>query len=147
MSETLRIGELASAAGVTPRTVRYYEKLGLVPEATRTASGYRAYDPSTQARLTKIGQLKELGLSLDDIASVIDLYFEDPTGVSGKRAALAILQKHLADARRRRQEMEGLERDLLASIERITGLLTRAEAGEFHFGAQTLPDCTDPGDA
>lgn len=80
----MRIGELARQAGVTTRTIRHYEQLGLLRPTERAASGYRYYTEREFARLHKIGQLKELGLSLEEIGSVIDLYFDDPTGARGK---------------------------------------------------------------
>ncbi len=93
----MRIGELAARAGVTPRTVRYYESLGLIPEGEREGTGQHRYGEQTVARLNKIEQLKRLGFSLDEVGEVIDLYFTDPTQKRPKRKVLAILKKHLAE--------------------------------------------------
>ncbi|MDQ7793355.1 MAG: heavy metal-responsive transcriptional regulator [bacterium] len=69
----MRIGALSRKTGIPRSTVRYYERLGLVDPPPRTAGGYRRYGPEHEARLTFVRQAKLLGLSLDDIASLIRL--------------------------------------------------------------------------
>jgi MerR family transcriptional regulator, copper efflux regulator len=97
VNDQMRIGELARRARVTPRTVRYYESLGLIPAGEREGAGQHRYPAQTVARLEKIDQLKQLGLSLDEIGSVIHLYFEDTTGKRAKIRVLEMLRRHLAD--------------------------------------------------
>ena len=63
----MRIGELARRAGVTTRTVRYYEGLGLLV-SRREGSGHRQYDEDALTRMAKIDWLKRMGLTLDEIA-------------------------------------------------------------------------------
>lgn len=70
-SGDLTIGELAGRAGVTAKTVRYYEQIGLLPAAARTGSGYRTYAEDDLLRLQFIGKAKQLGLSLDEIRGVL----------------------------------------------------------------------------
>jgi DNA-binding transcriptional MerR regulator len=69
----VRIGELARAAGTTPRTVRYYEEIGLLAEAGERAAGeHREYTDADVARLREILRLKRLlGLSLDELRRVV----------------------------------------------------------------------------
>lgn len=119
MVASFRIGQLSERAGVTARTVRYYESIGLVPPGAREGGGQRSYTDETVARLKKIEQLKALGLSLDEVASVIELYFTDPTGKRAKIAVLAILRGHLVEARRRIGALEGFCTDLQAHIDRF----------------------------
>ncbi len=64
----LLISELAAQAGVAPSTVRYYERIGLIPAPARSAAGYRSYTPEAARRLTFIARSKRLGLSLDEVA-------------------------------------------------------------------------------
>ena len=71
MSATLKIGELAKRSGVTTKTVRYYELLGLLPEPQRTDSGYRLYDEKDVERLVFVRKAKELGFSLTDVADTL----------------------------------------------------------------------------
>lgn len=69
-----RISELAETVGVAPSTVRYYERIGLVPEPQRAASGYRQYGADAEARLRFIVRGKRLGLSLEQIAELLDVW-------------------------------------------------------------------------
>lgn len=67
----LKIGQVASQAGVAVDTVRYYERLGLLPAAPRRATGYRVFDESTVERIKLIKELQDLGLSLDEIDAML----------------------------------------------------------------------------
>lgn len=67
----MRIGELADRIGVTTKSIRFYESIGLLPEPTRTSSGYRDYADSDTERLTFIKTAQRLGLSLDEIREII----------------------------------------------------------------------------
>lgn len=67
MTTPLKIKEVADATGFTTATLRYYEQIGLLPEATRTLSGYRTYDQRTIARLAFIARAKQLGCTLEEI--------------------------------------------------------------------------------
>ncbi|HTK16336.1 MAG TPA: MerR family DNA-binding transcriptional regulator [Acidimicrobiia bacterium] len=71
---SLRISELADAVGIAPSTVRYYERIGLVPEPERTASGYRVYTREAEARLRFIVRGKRLGLSLEQIGELLGVW-------------------------------------------------------------------------
>ena len=68
MSELLTIGRVARLAGVTPDTIRYYERLGLLPKATRTPAGYRQYPNGIVTRLTVVRNAQRFGFSLKEIA-------------------------------------------------------------------------------
>jgi MerR family copper efflux transcriptional regulator len=119
MSDRMRIGDLTERAGVTPRTVRYYESIGLIPSGEREGNGQHYYTEETIARLRKIDQLKKLGLSLEEIRDVIDLYFIDPTGIQPKQKVLAILRQHLAEASQKIDALQQFRNDLQANIERF----------------------------
>ncbi len=68
----LRIGEAAARAGVSERTLRYYEEIGLLSPAGHSVGGCREYGPSELARVARIRELQELlGLELDEIRSVV----------------------------------------------------------------------------
>jgi DNA-binding transcriptional MerR regulator len=69
----MRIGEVAERAGVSTKTVRYYESLGLLAEPARTGSGYRVYDPAALDRLRFIRDAQATGLSLTEIRSILEL--------------------------------------------------------------------------
>jgi DNA-binding transcriptional MerR regulator len=67
----MRIGEIAALVGVTPRAVRHYHHLGLLPEPARRANGYREYGIRDAVLLARIRRLTELGLGLDEVRDVL----------------------------------------------------------------------------
>ena len=119
MNERMRIGEVAERAEVTPRTIRYYESMGLSPPGEREGQGQHYYSEETLARLQKIDQLKKLGLSLDEIRDVIDLYFTDPSGIQPKQKILAMLRQHLAEADQKIGALQQFRAEVRAHIERF----------------------------
>lgn len=119
MNDRMRMGDLTQRARVTPRTVRYYESIGLLPPGEREGHGQHSYTEETLARLQKIDQLKKLGLSLDEICDVIDLYFTDPSGVQPKQKVLAILRHHLAETDQKIGALQQFRADIQAHIERF----------------------------
>ena len=82
----LKIGELARASGLSVRTLRHYDAVGLLSPARRTESDHRLYARSDLARLLQIQSLKALGLSLGDIQGILD----DP-----QQPPEAIMQRHI----------------------------------------------------
>ncbi|NEX91251.1 helix-turn-helix domain-containing protein [Caulobacter sp. 17J65-9] len=69
----LTIGRLAAGSGVNLETIRYYERIGLMPEPDRTPGGHRSYANEHRRRLTFIRRARELGFGLDDIRTLIVL--------------------------------------------------------------------------
>ncbi len=123
----MQIGELSERAGVSHRTIHYYERLGLVQPAEREGAGYRYYDETALRRLEKIAALKRLGLSLDEIAAVIDLYFEDASGIRGKEKVLEILEAQLTKTNAQLHELATFKQDLENNIARMRTLITEAK--------------------
>ncbi len=117
MQEKMRIGELAEQAGVTTRTIRYYENLGLLGPSDREGKGFRYYSEVELARLRKIDSLKSLGLSLEEIGQLIDLYFADPQSmIEGKQRLLTILEEHLRETDEKLAALQQFRSDLQISI-------------------------------
>ncbi|WP_026928469.1 MerR family transcriptional regulator [Granulicoccus phenolivorans] len=69
---TLAVGDLAAAAGLTVRTLHYYEEIGLLHPSLRTSAGHRRYGPDAVARLYRLTRLRSLGLGLDQIRRILD---------------------------------------------------------------------------
>jgi DNA-binding transcriptional MerR regulator len=69
--ETYHIGELAARGGVTPDTLRYYDRLGLLPAVTRTDGGFRLYSEAALDRLRFIKQAQSLGLTLHEVGDLV----------------------------------------------------------------------------
>ncbi|TQV75917.1 MerR family transcriptional regulator [Denitrobaculum tricleocarpae] len=123
----MQIGELAACAGVSHRTIHYYERLGLLVPSEREGAGYRYYNEEALKRLEKIAALKRLGLSLDEIASVIDLYFEDDSGIRGKERVLEILETQREKTDRQINELSQFRRDIDKNIARMKRLIAEAK--------------------
>lgn len=68
----MRIGEIANAAGITPRAVRFYEQRGLLPAPGRSSSGQRLYEAEHLRRLSLVRELLALGLTVEDVALLAD---------------------------------------------------------------------------
>lgn len=73
MAAPFTIGHLARTAGIKVQTVRYYEEIGLLPEAERTSGNQRRYDARARDRLTFIRHARELGFSLDAVRELLEL--------------------------------------------------------------------------
>lgn len=125
MTETYGIAELASEFGVTTRTVRFYEDKGLL---TPEREGQRrVYSPRDRVRLRLIMRGKRLGLSLEEIGELIDLYDVDPSEVRQLTQFVDVI-------RQRTEVLEGQKRDIDESLEELsrlekqcTGLLAKKQ--------------------
>lgn len=74
--KTVFIGELGGRFGLNPRTIRYYERIGLLPRAARSGSGYRLYAQDAAARLEFVLKAKSFGLTLEEIRRILSLHDE-----------------------------------------------------------------------
>jgi DNA-binding transcriptional MerR regulator len=72
--DVMKIGDLAAASGSTPKTIRFYEQAGVLPEPVRTGGGYRDYGPEFVDRLAFIRRAQAAGLSLREIRQVLAIY-------------------------------------------------------------------------
>lgn len=89
----MKIGEVARRTGTTPKTIRYYEDIGLLPEPPRAPNGYRHYDDETVDRLSFIRDAQATGLSLTEIDSILDLRGRGETTCEH---VTALLERHMA---------------------------------------------------
>ena len=105
----LRRAELALRTGCNLETVRYYEKVGLLPEPPRTTGGYRSYDASYERRLRFVLRARELGFSLDEIRELLRLVDELDQPCAEARAVAAA---HLDDVRAKIADLKRMERVL-----------------------------------
>ena len=70
----MNIGDAASRSGVSAKMIRYYEQIGVIPNASRTASGYREYEPRDVHMLRFIARARDLGFSIAEITELLDLW-------------------------------------------------------------------------
>jgi len=140
----LRIGEVAKLAGTTPRTIRYYEEIGLLPGSRdRPARSHRTYAEADVERLTELLRLKDLlGLTLEELKELVEaegaraeLRREWRGGVENPvrrreilEQSLGYIARQLDLVRRRRDEIAKLEAELLARRKRAQALLREAES-------------------
>ena len=105
----LTIGALSEQTEVNIETIRYYERIGILPNPPRSAGGHRLYANEHTQRLVFIRRSRQLGFSLDQVRELLGLS-------SGRRMTCAkvktITEQHLADIRRRVRDLQRLERVL-----------------------------------
>jgi DNA-binding transcriptional MerR regulator len=99
----MRIGDLAKSAQVTAKTVRFYERAGLLTEPGRTTGGYRDYPPEAVARLRFIRAAQSAGLTLAEIRDVLEVR---DSGQPPCRNVTALLKTHLDQVEQRISELE-----------------------------------------
>ncbi len=149
----LRIGDVAKLAGTTPRTIRYYEEIGLLPVASgREPGAHRTYAKGDVERLTDLLRLKDLlGVSLEELKELVEaedaraaLRREWHSGVEDPVRRRQILDESLGHiarqlelARRRRDEIARLEGELLAKRKRVQGRLRELGAEQASAGGAT----------
>jgi len=114
-----RIGELARKANVTTRTVRYYESLGLLKTQDRADGSQRHYSDEDLVYLTRIIQLKNYGMSLDEIAEIIRLGNEDSTGEKRRLELLKQYRKLLSKEMQHLKDIQALIQDLTWHVEQL----------------------------
>lgn len=107
----LQIGALARELDLNPKTIRYYEEIGLLPPAGRTAGGYRAYGEADRERLRFIGKAKAIGLSLAEVGEVLRLR-QDGQQPCGH--VLELLDHKLALVDQQLRALQEFRRELLA---------------------------------
>lgn len=112
----LRVGELAAAVGVTADTVRYYERVGLLPPPARTSAGYRAYGDGAVDRMRFIQGAQRLGLTLADIR---DLLSVRDTGICPCEPAEQLLRRRLADLDTQLARLTALRAEMASMIDRL----------------------------
>lgn len=109
LAKGLQRAELARRTGANLETVRYYEKVGLLPPPPRTAGGYRSYDRAHERRLSFVLRSRELGFSLDEVRALLRLVDErDQPCAEASRLAVT----HLADVRAKIADLKRMERVL-----------------------------------
>jgi len=115
----MRIKDVADAVGVSTQTIRFCERKGLLPPPPRQSNGYRDYEPSSLTRLRFIRSAQAAGLTLVEIASILDLRRDGYTPCAHVRSLLATKMNAV---RARQSELAGLEAELEDLINRSTHL-------------------------
>jgi DNA-binding transcriptional MerR regulator len=123
----LRIGEIARQAGVSPATVRLYERKGLLPAAVRSSSGYRGFPADTIARMKLIQCALAVGFTINELSRI--LRRRDSGGAPCRDVQLLAREK-LAELTRRRKELDRLCRLLKSTLRRWELALAKTPRGK-----------------
>jgi MerR family transcriptional regulator, mercuric resistance operon regulatory protein len=123
-AENHPIGELSRLSGVNIETIRYYERIKMLPRPPRTASGRRIYGSTDLRTLTFIRRSRELGFSLNEIRALLRLGGPEKASC---REVREIAAHHLGDIRAKLGDLKKLERLLAKTVARCSG--------------NTAPDC------
>ena len=115
----MQIGELANTAGVTTKTIRYYESIGVLDEPARTDSGYRSYEPAAVERLDFVKQAQSTGLALAEIKSILEIKYQ---GGQTCEHTKALLRQHLDELDERIVELQAARVELQAMYQRAGAL-------------------------
>ena len=114
----LQRAELANRTGSNIETIRYYEKIGMMPDPPRTAAGYRVYDDAHVSRLRFILRGRELGFTIEEIRGLLEL-------VDGGTQTCAEVkertERHLADVRSKIADLQRIEKVLAATAAKCSG--------------------------
>jgi Cu(I)-responsive transcriptional regulator len=113
----MTIGEAAAASGLPPKTIRYYEEIGLVA-ARRAANGYRDYDDDAVRFLKFIARARDLGFSIEDCRALLSLW-RDRARASADVRAIAL--NHMAEIDRKLAELADMRRTLAHLVEACRG--------------------------
>jgi MerR family mercuric resistance operon transcriptional regulator len=116
--EKLTIGKLANSAGINLETIRYYERIGLMPEPGRTEKGHRNYAAAHLRRLTFIRRARELGFAIEDIRALLAL--AEPGRVSCGEVQ-KIAARHLHNVRSKLADLARMEQLLAKTVGQCGG--------------------------
>jgi DNA-binding transcriptional MerR regulator len=127
----LKIGELAKRLDLKPRTIRFYEDVGILPAPARTSGGFRLYAEEDEQRLRFLKAAQRLGLSLGEIKEV--MAFRD-RGQAPCRYVAGVIEQQLAEINERMREMRTLKQELteLRARMRADGIAERDD-GYCHY--------------
>lgn len=115
----MRIGALADRSGLTTKTIRYYESIGLLDDPDRTPSGYRDYRDDAVERLRFIRDAQASGLSLCEVQSILEL---KDAGARSCDHTVALLERHITEIDQHIARLQVARDELVALAERASRL-------------------------
>jgi len=123
MEQPLTVGQLASAAGVPAKTIRYYEQIGVLPVAQRSAAGYRQYSRHDIHRLVFIRRARALGLSLAHV-KVLTAELDGEQCATMRPRLQILVTEQLRAVRQQIVEFQVLEHQLAQVLQRLQTITT-----------------------
>jgi DNA-binding transcriptional MerR regulator len=119
----IRIGDLAHRTGLTERTIRYYEELGLLESVKRLDGGVRVYTDDDVRRLKYIRKLKTLGLSLQEMLELENLYRRHRSNRTVLPRLMELLDSHLGTLDAKMNELRALRDEIRSYKEHVADRL------------------------
>ncbi|PKP94913.1 MAG: MerR family transcriptional regulator [Alphaproteobacteria bacterium HGW-Alphaproteobacteria-16] len=113
----MKIGELARATSTKVETIRFYEKIGLLPAPARTGANYRAYDQNQLARLSFVRRARDLGFTLDQIRGLLALSDDRDQSCS---AVDTVARQHVSEIDRKITDLRALRRELQEMLDQCS---------------------------
>lgn len=126
--ESVQIGALAKKLGITTRTIRYYEEIGIMGKSKRLGGGTRTYSRDDILRLKFILKLKDMGVSLKEIqelSEIFDINAQNFTTITPK--LIEILDQHISKVDDKIASLSSLRQDIVEYRVRITDMLAKGE--------------------
>jgi MerR family mercuric resistance operon transcriptional regulator len=117
-AQRFQIGELSRRTGCNIETIRYYERVALLPAPVRSAGGYRVYETADVRRLAFIRRARELGFTLDEVRTLLALSANNGQAACAEVRELAA--SHLAEVRAKIADLRAMERVLADAVRRCT---------------------------
>lgn len=114
----MNIGTIAEESGVPPKTIRYYESIGLIYPADRRPNGYRSYSLVDLRTLAFIKRARSLGFSVDELRELLDLWRD---GSRKSAAVKALAARHLQALDRKIEELRSMHKALADLVKRCQG--------------------------
>lgn len=114
------ISDVAAASGFTPSTIRFYERIGLLPSPGRSASGYRLYGVDALDRLRFVARAKRLGLAPDEVAELLSYWSDGACSITRERLQLLLAEK-LKEMHSRIRDLTVLGGQLEEAYARLAG--------------------------
>jgi DNA-binding transcriptional MerR regulator len=130
MSDNLSSGDLARATGTTVRTIRFYEEEGLLKPSMVTDGGRRRYRDGDLERLRLITDLREVGLSICEIRSILELRASCRTATEFSARFRDVVEVHLGHAQRRLERLRRMRREILDSLAAVEARLAAHQKEE-----------------
>ena len=113
----MKIGELARATSTKVETIRFYEKIGLLPAPARTGANYRAYNQNQLARLSFVRRARDLGFTLDQIRGLLALSDDRDQSCS---AVDTVARQHVSEIDRKITDLRALRRELQEMLDQCS---------------------------
>jgi MerR family copper efflux transcriptional regulator len=114
----MNIGTVAERSGVPPKSIRYYESIGLIHPAERRPNGYRSYSPHDMRTLAFIKRARSLGFPVEEVRDLLDLWRDRSRKSSAVKAMAA---RHIEALGRKIEELQSMRKALAELVKRCRG--------------------------